>query len=158
MPVKHKVEVIDKGFAAYLKRNRALKNKFVGVGLYGSGGTPETDVASRGAVHQLGSSDGRIPRRPFMSQSFDKKAKILYVFGTGLYKEITSGKMSVNTGLSKLGELHVNQIKLGIVNGNFKPLSAYTIAKKKSTKPLIDTSVMMNSVKYKIMTIRGFKK
>ena len=50
----------------------------------------------------------------------------------------------------KIGIIIVNDIKTTMVTGNFTPLKSSTIKAKGSTKPLIDTGELRNSISYEV--------
>lgn len=132
-----------------------LKNINIKIGLFGSGKIEE-NVAERGAKNELGTKEGT-PSRPFMRMAFDNNLEININSIQKLYKNFVKGKGKTETKqlISKIGVLFEGQIKKTIKTGNFEPLSIVTIEKKGSTRPLIDTGVMLNSVKYQIIK-RGF--
>jgi len=96
-----------------------------------------------------------IPERPFMRQAFDNNKVALNELKFKLYKRVVQGTIDARMALGLLGTWMVAATKREIRNGNFQELSEYTIAKKKSEKPLIDIAQMINSIQFEIV-IRKF--
>ena len=105
--------------------------------------------------NEFGTSD--IPERSFVRTAFDKNRKKYEKKTEKLLVAIYSSKMTVERALDILGLMLENDIKDMIRNGSFEELSARTIAKKGSSKPLIDTGQMINSVRFKRI-MKGFLK
>lgn len=149
MPITNKVIEKDLGWKNIKKQIKILKHTNVKVGLFGNG-NPSQNVAARGAVHEFGSPKQNIPSRPFERQAFDNNINNLKKSIKKEYNQVLAGKLSSNQMMKKIGVLHEDQIKKTINDGNFVPLSPKTIARKKSSKPLIDTAVMINSIQSKV--------
>lgn len=97
----------------------------------------------RTAAHTI-----EIPERPFMRQTFDNNIAALQEFKKVRIIAVTRGKEDAETAIKKVGEFMLNKTKMTIREGNFAPLSAATIRAKGSTKPLIDTAQMINSLQH----------
>lgn len=122
---------------------------FVGTAKYGSG----TDITVIARVHDKGAMAGRnrkvkIPERPFMIPAGNKAANKTINITVG---SIVGG-MDESQALSKAGELFVGFIQKEITNLKEPPNSPYTIEKKGSSNPLIDSGDMRKSVKWKLRT------
>lgn len=90
-----------------------------------------------------------IPARPFMKQTFEKnKDKIRPVFEKEL-SFIFEGKSDAKASLSRIGEWYTKKIKRVFIEGTFAPNSSFTKSRKKSSRPLIDSSEMRNRVVHK---------
>ena len=88
----------------------------------------------------------RIPERPFMIPAGNKAAnKIINITVNSI-----AGGMDEQQALSKAGELFVGFIQKEITNLKEPPNSPYTIEKKGSSNPLIDSGDMRKSVKWKL--------
>ena len=87
----------------------------------------------------------RIPERPFMIPAGNKAANKTINITVG---SIASG-MDEQQALSKAGELFVGFIQKEITNLKEPPNSPYTIEKKGSSNPLIDTGLMRSKVEWK---------
>lgn len=122
------------------------------------GGKNNVDVA---LSNEFGSAPGvkpHIPRRPFMRQSMDgMKRKDLIQAGQRLLGMIAEGKMSTHIALSRLGRMGESYMKDEITNPGtpFAPNADFTVRKKKSSTPLIDTGAMRAAVTYKVRMKSG---
>lgn len=139
---------IDKGWREIKSNIKNLKKVNLKIGLFGDG-SPEENVAYRGAVHEYGSKKANIPSRPFMSQAFDDNIGRNKSVIKKLLKAYIPPKIGLRSFIRKITSLHEGQIKKSIVSGTFIPLKKGTVKKKGSSKPLIDTAVMLNSIRSK---------
>ena len=60
-------------------------------------------------------------------------------------------KAGIQQAASRVGNYGASQVKRGIVNGNFTPNSPLTIARKGSSKPLIDKGDLVGSITYQVI-------
>lgn len=97
----------------------------------------------RTAPHQI-----TIPERPFMRQTFDTSIEPLQAFKRVRIIAVARGKETAETAIAKIGEWMTARTKKTVRDGNFRPLRPATIAKKQSSRPLIDTSQMINSLQH----------
>lgn len=89
-----------------------------------------------------------IPPRPFMRNVTDNQNAMSRIFNVA---KIELEKGTENEQVAKIcGEQLVQMVKLSITGGSYIPNSAYTIAKKGSSRPLIDTGLMLSSVDFKV--------
>lgn len=88
----------------------------------------------------------RIPERPFMIPAGNKAANKTI----NITVHSIAGGMDEQQALSKAGELFVGFIQKEITNLKEPPNSPYTIEKKGSSNPLIDSGDMRKSVKWKL--------
>lgn len=108
-----------------------------------------TPVASVAATHEFGTSDGRIPERPFMRPALRAMAR-------GLGNTLASGMRSNGLNLGRreaerIGEQAVGEIQESITAVNSPPLAPATVARKGSTNPLVDTGEMRRQVGYEVV-------
>ena len=98
------------------------------------------------------SSMGRliiIPERSFIRATFDEKSDEIGERAEAAVTAIINGA-DVSKALARTGQYIEGEIKRKIGSGPFTPNSPATIRKKKSSKPLIDTGHMRQSVRYEI--------
>lgn len=108
-------------------------------------GTPVALIAS---IQNFGAPSQGIPPRPFFSNMIDKHGGE-WGDDTAELLMRTNGDAAETLGL--MGEHLSGQVRDEIIATNEPPLKPATIARKKGrTKPLIDTSVMLNSVDYEV--------
>lgn len=135
------------------KAIKEAKNKSVNVGLpqektgsaiYSKDGSVK--VVQVGAWHEYGTR--KTPKRSFLREPFIEKEKEIGNFINKQFKKIYEGQ-SVDKGLGLIGAYCTNISKASFANsgdGKWKPLKPSTINKKGSSKPLIDTGTLRNSI------------
>lgn len=92
-----------------------------------------------------------IPERPFMRQAFDANHDSISSFIRGQYAQVVDGKKSVEMGLKSIGVFFEGVVKRTIVSGKFKALTQRTIKRKGSSKPLIDTGRLRQSITHEVV-------
>lgn len=132
---------------------KELKSKIIKVGYFPNAvhvdGTP---VALIAATHEHGSVTENIPPRPTLNPALEKnRTKNIESLQRGFNKAV-DGKISIDDVLQQIADNSKIDVVREIGALTDPPLSPYTIAqrqarsKKISTKPLIDTGLMQNSV------------
>lgn len=134
----------------------AKKEVVVGV-LNGVTDTEGHSIAGYATDNEFGTD--KIPSRPFMRTSFDSNAQAIATDFNKQGTALVTGAVSAQTALTIIGQKQADRIKNTITSVQFSPaLSARTIAQKKgSTKTLVDTGAMVNSVQISIRA-RGSSK
>lgn len=132
-----------------IKKDLAKLNKFeCAVGLFGVGGDPEENMAYLGSIHEFGSKDGNVPMRSFERSTFDEKEKRWVALSAIMLKKLIEGHTTVNKVYETLGTLVRSDIQTKIESNVPPPLKPSTVSKKGSSRTLIDTGRMKNSVEY----------
>lgn len=121
---------------------------FVTVGIHeGERSMEGTNIAEYATYNEYGT--GNIPSRPFMRTAFDENVAVIQ---RDMARAVDTAKKggSVYNELSVVGMKHQQRIQRTIKGRDFLPkLADSTIrAKKGSTKTLIDSGAMVNSIKY----------
>jgi hypothetical protein len=145
-------EWIDKGKDRIDKEIALFKKGFTAVGYPGKGTTSldgSIDLVDIAVIHEYGSEANNIPARPFMQMTLDKSHKEARDILATMYKKVLKGHTTAREALSIVGEWYTGMIKHTLVTGAFIPLKPATIAAKKSSRPLIDTGQLRNSVTHK---------
>lgn len=93
----------------------------------------------------------RIPKRSYLRSYFDEKEWIN--IGKTIVDGVVLGNLTANQALNQWGMFMVGGIQRKITETKKPPLHPFTINQKGSTKPLIDTGELRNSINYKIVTI-----
>jgi hypothetical protein len=93
----------------------------------------------------------KIPPRPFIKGWVDNNGENIKATTEKILSGVTSGKMDANTAINRLGEYGQDGIKGYIVKGNLTPNAKATVKAKGSSKPLIDTGTMRNSIRYEVI-------
>ena len=112
-----------------------------------------TTIAHVAAWNEFGTE--HIPERPFMRQSVDKHGDTLLKAAEQFMGQLAQGKLSADDVMRKVGALQVGFIQHEIDTGNFAELADATKKRKDSTKPLIDTGHMRQSVHYVVKPRKG---
>jgi hypothetical protein len=157
-------EVVEKRklWDELLARAHKLHNAYVKVGILESKGAGEMHRTDGGdaltlveimAVHEIGSSDGRIPERAPIRTTFLVRAKDeLVAMQTKLARAIVTDGMDPIKALKLLGTWSAAAVKRTITEEDLPPpLRASTIARKGSTKPLVDTGLLKNSISFEVI-------
>ena len=109
---------------------------------------PEGEYVASVAVKNEYGVPGRVPARPFMSQALVKMQDPLHQM---LKRTLQRNQMEITEeDAERAGLVMQDEIQQSILFGDWKPNSEYTIARKGSDKPLIDTGLMLRSVTYRV--------
>ena len=123
----------DKDKAVYVGFPAEFDEKIDGAGNF--------NLASLAAVLEFGNE--RIPSRPFLRRTLsENQGKYIELFATLLNQGLSIGQIYEKIALVAQGDVQVN-----IVKGDWVANAKSTIKKKGSSKPLIDTGKMRQSVK-----------
>lgn len=104
--------------------------------------------------NELGTSSS--PSRPFMRKSVDENEEKINAFLNVQIKKLAKGEATAEQVFKAVGAFQKGLVQEKIKNGEFEPNSPYTIKKKGSDKPLIDTGTMRQSVNF-VITEKGGK-
>lgn len=133
-----------------LKSMKEMKTKHVAVGVLGEdAGKTYEDGATLGqiaAIHEYGR--GQNPERSFLRMPQEFKQKDIENFIDIRFNKVMGGE-SVDRALGLIGLFAVNISKEAFSTGgfgNWPALSSSTIRQKNSSKILVDTARLMNSV------------
>lgn len=134
-----------------------LRQRLVGDNRVVNVGVPEgkreedgTPVAMIAAVHEFGSPSQGIPERPFLRVAVQRnRQKYVRLNRINLVKMLR-GQATVDQALGQLGEMAKGDVQTEIRNGDFAPLKPATIKRKGSSRPLIDTGQMVQSIVWEL--------
>ena len=129
---------------------KQMKDKEVRVGFDGSSGAYDDGVtiAMVAAWNEYGTEHS--PSRPFMRDTVRNGKEKIINHATNEAKKAIRGDGDINVLLNSIGAHTKGLMQQEIRNGEFAPNAPSTIAKKGSSKPLIDTGRMRQSVVYVI--------
>lgn len=124
-----------------------LADKEVAVGFQHGEATEDdgTDICDIAAWNELGTE--HIPSRPFLRKSVDENEDKINEFIDQEASELMNGAPAEQV-LKKIGLFQKALVQEKITEGDFTPNAESTIKKKGSSKPLIDTGRMRQSVNY----------
>ena len=144
--IRDTVTADGKKFEKLLKE---LSDKEVRVGFQHGQATEEdgTDVCDVAMWNELGTEN--MPSRPFLRKSVDENESKIKEFLEGEVKALVNGA-DVEQILKEIGLFQKDLIQEKITEGSFASNADSTIQRKGSSKPLIDTGRMRQSVNYVI--------
>lgn len=144
--VRDKMTSDGKRFERMLKE---LGGKQVRIGFQKGKATEEdgTDVCDVAAWNELGTAN--MPSRPFLRKSVDENESKINSFVQSQKKALVNGE-SADQILKEIGIFQKDLIQEKITEGDFEPNAESTVRRKGSSKPLIDTGRMRQSVNYYI--------
>ena len=145
------VKDIDKGLKKFIRELQEAKTLEVVIGVHkGDTNGEGVSIAEYAAANEYGTK--RIPSRPFMATAFDENSDKISRSIARHYGAVKRGASTVYDALGRIGQSHMKDIKKTISHRDFLPaLSPKTIkAKRGSTKTLIDTGALINSINYKV--------
>jgi phage gpG-like protein len=101
-------------------------------------------------VHEFGSPERGIPERPFLRTTIQaNKGKYVQLNRKNLVA-VLNKTMTVEQALGQLGAVAAGDVQAQIASGGFAPLKAATIKRKGSSKPLIDTGQLRQSITWEL--------
>lgn len=130
--------------ADFEKNNSVLVGVPAGTGSYEDG----APIAVIAAVHEFGSADGKIPERSFLRvplrQNMDDFKKVY----RALIPKVVRGEMTMFQLMSTLGARAAAASQNAIQEGIAPRNADSTVARKGSSKPLIDEGILAGSITY----------
>lgn len=153
------VTVTDNGVREMLARARALDALVVRVGILAD--TPKrTRTGQKGGklslvevafLHEFGAPAAKIPQRSFIRATVDKHAAEVKELQTSLAARVLKGTMSIEQAAGLLGAKLAAWCQNAISDGIPPALAPSTIARKKSSKPLVDTGQLKSSITWQVI-------
>lgn len=123
------------------------KDKAVRRGKGGSIRNTDQPLAVIAAIHEFGLGD--MPQRSFLRSAYDENLPMI----DKMIQRVANGAvfgLGTNAALNQLGNVVQGMVQRKIVDGPFTPNSPATIKRKKSSRPLIDTGHLRQSIRYVI--------
>lgn len=123
------------------------KDKAVRRGKGGSIRNTDQPLAVIAAIHEFGLGD--MPQRSFLRSAYDENLPMI----DKMIQRVANGAvfgLGTNAALNQLGNVVQGMVQRKIVDGPFVPNSPATIKRKKSSRPLIDTVHLRQSIRYVI--------
>lgn len=139
----------------HLKKMKDMKTKYVAVGVLANEATGRiyengVNVLQVAAIHEYGL--GSSPERSFLRAPQELKQKELKNFINIQLEKVLDGR-SVSQGLGLIGTYATNLSQEAFDTsgfGSWPALSTSTVNNKGSSKPLIDTGTLKNSISWEI--------
>jgi phage gpG-like protein len=150
------VKFNDRVWRKLLARVNNLGDQHVRVGVFGDGqsrddGASNVEIA---AIHEYGSQAAGIPERSFIRATLRAKdaSGELASICKRLARGVVRDQMDHRKALEILGAQATTWIKGAITEGDgiSPPLHPATVARKGSSRPLVDTGQLINSITWKV--------
>lgn len=140
----------DKGLKAIFAADREIAGRGVKVGIQADAGSDAegTDILDIAIYNEFGTAT--IPARPFIRGSHDKHKREAERIMAHLAGKLGSGA-SVAEVLNTLGQWYETKVKAHANSGAFVPNAPATVARKGSSKPLVDTGTMIGAIRYEVI-------
>jgi hypothetical protein len=137
------------GLGAVEARLRALAHATVKIGwAQGPKYADGTSVAQVAAWNEFGTET--IPERPALRTGIKRAQPGVRALNKANLKGVIDGRMAASRALGLLGEYGKSEVQRAIVAGPWVPNAPSTIRRKGSSKPLIDTSQVLQTVTYQV--------
>lgn len=103
------------------------------------------------AIHEFGSPAAKIPERSFIRRTFNKNRE-LKKLTVHLARRIINERLTIRRALEQLGTWGAAEVKKTIASGAPipPPLKPGTIRQKGSSRPLVDTGRLLNSIAHEV--------
>jgi phage gpG-like protein len=145
-----------------LKQFQKQANIFTGkvsIGVFGgahsitskSGGKRSITMPDLAAIHEYGAPSRKIPERSFLRASITLNQGKYGKYLLGEVKDLLLLRTTPTKIKQVLGMQAAADVQMFMVNGKFAPLKAKTIKRKGSSKPLIDTGQLRQSITYRVV-------
>lgn len=143
----------NSGLKGFLERFKEIGKLKVYIGVPASkNGMHEggINMATLLALHVLGAPSRGIPQRdPLRPPLIANAQRYSDLLALGLKNALSDGT-DPKLVYEKIGIVATNDVKDYFITGNFKALSEKTIKAKGSSKPLVDTGELRNSISYEV--------
>lgn len=148
-----KVKTTDTGFPKHIRKAiNDAKGVRVDVGYFQEDKSSDgkTFLAEQAAYNEFGAPRANIAERSFMRSTVDENDKAYEKDIANIFNDVQSGKHTLIEGLSKFGQWVRDDIVQKIIAIRSPGNKPSTIKAKGYDNPLIQTSHMANSTKYKV--------
>jgi hypothetical protein len=144
------VKILKDNTSAFARKLKELNKKALRVGIFENAKYQNGDsVAQVASDNEFGTL--KIPARPFFTPAVNQNGqKWLSVMTKEIDKSIRNDS-DINVGLNRVGLLAQGDIQKSLVAVTSPALAPATIAKKGSSKPLVDTGILLSSITYAVV-------
>lgn len=154
-----RVSVTDRGADGLLSRLRRAAGARVRVGVLEEAtkatreeeGSPLT-LLEVAAVHEFGAPAAGIPQRSFIRAGVDTQLAEIQRVQRALALQTIRGATTLDVALDRLGAKVAALLQNRIAAGIDPPNSAATIARKGSSKPLVDTGQLKAAITWRVLS------
>jgi len=164
--VKFSVREIDRGFDKLGHVLKAIRDQgaYVKAGVIGAkaeeehgevNGKPITNT-QLAAIHEFGAPSANIPERSFIRATFEANKPKYMSQLRNVVRGVYEGRGTIEAGLKLIGLQIENDMKRRVTTGDGipPPLKQETIDRKGSSRPLVDTGQLVNSISSAVV-LRG---
>lgn len=129
---------------------KLMKNMSVIAGLpKGSGSYQDgISIVEVGAINEFGTN--KIPARSFVRVPIQNAKKSIFKLVALESKKLYSLKSSVSISLETIGIMMSDKMKESFTNNNWKENAPYTVEKKGSSTPLINSGQLRQSITFEV--------
>ena len=138
----------DLGLKAFIRQLEVARTVEVAVGIHAGSTAHGQQIAEYAACNEYGTDS--IPERSFMRSSFDENLIKIQNDMNQQAGLVIAGQSTVRRALGVIGMKHQDRVKRKIGSSIQPANHPETIKRKKSSRTLIDTGAMLNSVHYVI--------
>lgn len=122
---------------------------FSSAGAHGGSGVSLVEIA---AAHEFGAPSANVPQRSFIRAGILENREELKRILAKLAKGVVQDRIRVDEALQQLGLWGANAVKRYVTGTNIPPpLAVATIRRKGSSKPLVDTGQLVNSITWVVV-------
>jgi hypothetical protein len=154
-----RVAVTDRGADGLLSRLRRAVGARVRVGVLEEAtktsreeeGSPLT-LLEVAAIHEFGAPAAGIPQRSFIRAGVDAQLPEIQRVQRALAAQTIRGALTLDVALDRLGAKVAALLQNRIAAGIDPPNSAATIARKGSSKPLVDTGQLKAAITWRVLS------
>lgn len=141
----------DLGFEQAVKNLEKLAKCSVKIGIQADSGSYEdgTKVVDVAIWNEYGTA--RIPPRPFIRQCYALHSEQAFKLLKQAVLQVSNG-MTVEMAVGRVGLWYENQLKRTLRTYPWQPNAASTVLRKGSSKPLVDTGQLVNSIRYEVQS------
>lgn len=126
------------------------KNRSVLVGVPAGTGSYEdgAPIAVIAAVQEFGSADGVVPERSFLRAPLRQNVEDFRAIWRALIPKVVRGELTMHQMMSQIGAKAAGVSQEAIESGIAPANAPSTVARKGSSKPLIDSGALRQSITY----------
>lgn len=150
---KQKVQITDEGWDQIHADLVELGSMKVEVGIQHGEEVDGVPIATYAMFNEYGTRTA--PERSFMRTAFDENEPNLVEAAGKLTQAVIDARMTPEQAAGVLGQHHQDQIVKKISEITTPPNAPSTIARKKSSKPLIRDGNMIAAVRWMIRKVKG---
>lgn len=132
---------------------KKLLSREVSVGFFaGTRNNEGKSIPNIARKNEYGDREKRVPARPFMAITVARAEGAMLASMARIARDVVRGGLDATTPLTRLGRSFATAIRTTILSNVPPPNTPRTIARKGSSRTLIDTGQMLRAVTYRLKT------